>query len=172
MQRWTALCYIWGLHGIAAGLVDVASIYWPVGRTTFVLTLAAFALSLLALPLFGGSDGTRRYGSASRVAGLIAALLGAGSVALLLYAGRADLFALELLRGLLLAVMFALIGMYRGGAFVWLGVWLFALCAVVALRYLGFAPLVLQGLGGAGLAACGWLLQRSAAAERGPRLRF
>lgn len=172
MQRWIALCYIWGLHGIAAGLVDVASIYWPVGRTTLVLTIAALALSLLALLLFGGSDGARRYGSASRGAGVVAFLLGAGSVALLLYVGRADLFALELLRGLLLAAMFALIGMYRGGAFVWLGVWLFALCAVIALRYLGFAPLVLQAFGGMGLAVCGWLLQRRAAAERGPRLRF
>lgn len=171
MRGWIPLLYIWGLQGLAAGLLEIASVRWPVGHAPLAVTIAALALSAVAAA-FAFRRGTERaatFGGGSspdRFAAAASMLLLVGSAGLILYVQRTDLLLLELLRGLVLAVLYAVIGTFCGRPFVYLGLWLFALCAVIALRYLGFAPLVIELFGGLSLVACGWMLQRRSRLRR------
>lgn len=106
----------------------------PSGRLLTALRLSVW----LALPLF--------------VAG--------GSSLLLLYVRAVNPFFMDLFRALTLSFFYVLLGLLLGRHLVYLGLWLFALCVVTAVWYIGFSPIVLPGIGGFSLAACGWMATR------------
>ncbi|WP_127588147.1 hypothetical protein [Paenibacillus koleovorans] len=107
------------------------------------------------------SDPTHASAAALRTTPVaIAAIAGAAwSAALLIYAQPPALIAYDLIRALLLALIFVVIGAAAGRELVLLGVWLFALATIVAVWFLGYAPLVLMACGGASLFACTWIFR-------------
>ena len=85
-----------------------------------------------------------------------------GSLMLLWFIAESDaLLILHVLRMLLLAVFYVLIGaLFSKKALIWLGCWLFGLTVIISVWYLGYGPIVFEGMGGLSLLAGGWILQR------------
>jgi hypothetical protein len=73
----------------------------------------------------------------------------------------------ELLRAVVLAVLYIGIGASLGRELVYLGVWLLVLTAVVGVWYLGYVPIVLGFSAGASLLACALIFRFWSKARRG-----
>lgn len=196
VKHWFPLFYIWAVQWVASGLIKwIEDWEFPVWVQP-VLTAAAVALSAGYVLAGAGrtaesaaepageaaASGSRPDASGgSRPAGakLLAAvrlslwlamplLVAVGSAALLLYIHAVNPFFMDIFRSLMLSFFYVFLGLLLGRHLVYLGLWLFALCAVTGIWYLGFSPLVLEGIGGFSLAACGWMVSswcREAEAE-------
>jgi hypothetical protein len=154
----SAFLAVWGADWVVNALVDFAS-FWVELEW---LKQAALALAaVVSLVLLGGS--LRKYGAAGLRSALplvLPFLLIIGGVLLLEYVHAVDAFFVPLLRGIVVAVCFVQLGIGGlGRKLIYLGLWLFAAVVVLGLWYLGYAPVVLDGLGGLALLAGGWLVQ-------------
>lgn len=183
VKHWFPLFHIWAVHWVASGLIK-----W-IGEWRFPfpvqLLVTALAVAISAGFVLSGGSWRRSRAAAGPIeaadssdAALSAAsglpcsrqafariialplLVVAGSAGLLLYAQAAHPFFMDLLRSLMLSLFYVILGRLLGRHLVYVGLWLFALCAVSAIWYLGFAPLVLEGIGGFSLAVCGWMITR------------
>jgi hypothetical protein len=161
------LLFIWGLQGLCNAAYDIFIRWLPVVPIKTYTTAAASLVSLLFV--------VKAAASASRSGQLTASALGrllwmtlpfwvvVGGAVLLQHVQAVDLFYTDLFRALLLSFFYVLLGLFVSRHLVWLGLWLFALCALLSLRYLGFVPVILDMYGGLSLIACGVILRRQMA---------
>lgn len=151
-----SLFYIWGLQGAAAALFDIFA--GPAAAATIKPLLVCLAVLASMPSLYRlGSAALTRPGLALRM--ILPALLLAVTAAVIRYLGSGGPFFLDLFRALTLAAFYLLLGAFFGKRFLWLGLWLIALTVLLVYRYLGFAPIVLEGYGGLSLIACACMLQ-------------
>ncbi|WP_213585443.1 hypothetical protein [Paenibacillus sp. J2TS4] len=80
------------------------------------------------------------------------------SLLLLLYLEVVNGYFVPLVRALFLSFFYVLLGVLFSRSLIYLGLWLFALTAVIGIGYLGFSPFVLELMGGLSLIVCGWIL--------------
>jgi hypothetical protein len=164
MKPWILLFYIWGIQWIASGIIDFF-IETPSLKTIKLITLLLAALaSLLTIVLLRSqiivpSQLTRQAWLSYKMLFPLVTLI--GSLVLLWYISASDILLItHVIRALLLAFFYVLIGALLGKELIWLGYWLFGLIVIVSIWYLGFAPFVFEGMGGLSLLTCGWILQR------------
>lgn len=140
----------------AAGL---SVVYWIRGRKR--RREAAHAHS--SADAASGNDGTRSDPSAAPEGGWwIPAIAAAGLLLVVVLLARLELvplFTAELFRSIVLSCVYVLAGMKLGREVVFLGVWLLALTVIIAVWYLGYAPIVLGISGGASLLACAFMFR-------------
>jgi hypothetical protein len=161
VKPWLYLFYIWGAQLLLSGFVDLIgeetsfktiklSILLAAVLISFVLLLSnrSPAPSLIKLDLQKGKYTT-----------LLPLAIIVGSFILLWLIEASDrTLIFHVIRAQLLAFFYVLLGTFLGKQLVWLGLWLFALTAIVSLWYLGYVPLVLEAMGGLSLMVCGWVL--------------
>ena len=168
------LFYIWGLQWIVIAGIDFFGNAKYGAEFRLVTVVIAIAISIVVIfsknkqlnakPKQTVSDSTdtpiskwRNLRLNARVLIPLAHVI--GSVFLLIYILQADLFFIPILRALVLSFFYVVLGVFLGRQLIYLGLWLFALCAIVSIWYLGFAPLVLELFGGLSLVVCGRILQ-------------
>jgi hypothetical protein len=159
--------YIWGTQWIADAVLQYV---WLADSQPSVRLILVGAALLLTLGWAAGGarrgtrrDGTHRTGRATMLPPAALALFAAA----LFYAKETHLFFADVFRAVFLALFYVLIGgLLRNKPLLWLGLWLFALCVVMAVFYLGYAPAVLGFFGGASLLVCAAILRRSAPQDR------
>ncbi|MFC0213419.1 hypothetical protein ACFFK0_13300 [Paenibacillus chartarius] len=154
LAPWLAL---WGAVGIVRALLDWGT-YWM----NLIAAGQALTWGALAVTAAGAVVWLLRHPAAAKAHGLRTALpllTVLAGVALLDYVGAIDAFFAPMLRALVLSAVFVYAGVsgYRGMLAV--GLWLFAAAAVMGVWYLGYAPMVLEGMSGLALLAAAWLLR-------------
>jgi hypothetical protein len=164
MKPWFLLFYIWGFQWIVSGIIDFFSEASILKTIKLITLLLAVLTSLLVILLHRSQINIwpqlekqvwRSYKMLFPIVLLI------GSSALLWFVAAADtLLILHIIRALLLAFFFVLIGALLGKELIWLGYWLFALIVIVSVWYLGYSPFVFEGMGGLSLLTGGWIIQR------------
>lgn len=168
LRGWFPLFPIWALQWIASALIDYAGDWRFPPFTQQAVLLAAVLLSTALLlfrapnPAASDSAGRRSPSIGLKTAAWMSVpfFIGAGSAFLLFYTHAIDPFFAGLFRTLTLSFLYVLLGVFIGRELVFLGLWLFTLCFVTSIWYLGFTPIVLDLMGGFSLAACGWMLSR------------
>lgn len=162
MKRYAAEVYgaspylfIWGIQWMIDSLLQYGWILDPNGSFRNVLVWTAVVLSIVyVFRGFGKSmHPPVRLGARLWIPALAAAVL----LLVALQVSRLEmipLFSAELLRSLALACFYMLIGAFLGRELVYLGLWLLALCVVIAVWYVGYAPIILGFSGGASMIAC------------------
>lgn len=162
-RSWLLLIYIWAaqwmLNGAAKWYLDWKLPGWLEPVTALAAALASIAVVLAAHTRSPSGELPAGFKLASLTA-LVPFGIAAGSLMLLGYVHAVDPFFMDLFRTLLLAFFFSCLGVLLGLELLLLGIWMFLFCAVVSIGYLGFAPMVLEFMGGLGLLACGWILSR------------
>jgi hypothetical protein len=128
-------------------------------------TVAVTAAGLIVRLLRGGM----KAAEASAWKLLLPVAVTLGSVWLLDYVHAVDSFFAPMFRTLVLAVGFVYAGVSGFRYLLYIGLWLFAGACVLGIWYLGYAPLVLEGMSGLALLTAGWLLRgiRSGKEEHG-----
>jgi hypothetical protein len=163
-KPWLLLFYIWGMQWIASGILDFFNETSILITIKLILLLLAALVSLLVILLLRSQISVLpqlKKQDWQTYKMLIPLFILIGSLALLWFLGASDTqLILQVLRALLLAFFYVLIGALIGKELIWLGCWLFGLVVIVSVWYLGFAPFVLEGMGGLSLLAGGWILQR------------
>jgi hypothetical protein len=164
MKPWLLLFYIWGMQWIVSGILDFFNETSILKTIKLITLLLAVLVSLLTILLLRSeimvipqikSPAWQTYKM------LFPLLIFIGSLGLLWFIAASDtLLILHVLRALLLAFFYVLIGALIGKELIWLGCWLFGLVVIVSVWYLGYAPFVFEGMGGLSLLAGGWILQR------------
>jgi hypothetical protein len=157
------LLTIWGSQWIAAAILDML-LYWPYADTLRTGS-AAVAVILSVIQIYytaGRRDKANRQeaDTALRLWMSLPFVVAVGAALLLYYIHAADRNFIEMLRALLLAFCYVQLGVFIGRQLVYLGLWLFALCGVTGMWYLGFAPILLGLFGGLSLIACGLMIKR------------
>ncbi|MEX2461143.1 MAG: hypothetical protein WD469_07550 [Paenibacillaceae bacterium] len=163
-KPWLLFFYIWGLQWVASGILDFFSEASTLKTIQLITLLLAVISSLLILSLnrsrikLSHPLDKQDWLSYSMLFPLFILI---GSLSLLWFIAASDTFLiLHVLRVLLLAFFYVLIGAFWCSELIWLGCWLFALIVIVSVWYLGYAPFVFEGMGGLSLLAGGWVLQR------------
>lgn len=152
------LFYIWGLQWIFSsltGLLDYGS--FPVWLQPASIAAAAM-LSLIVLAAAKPQDKDPGGWKTGLVLSLPYLLLLASGF-LLMYLEVVNRYYFHLAQSLFLSFFYVQMGVLLGRALIYLGIWLFALCAVIGTAYLGFSPFALELLGGASLIVCGMILR-------------
>ncbi|MCZ8523879.1 MULTISPECIES: hypothetical protein [Paenibacillus] len=157
---------VWGAERTANAALRFTEPARDWGRLPAGLFLAALALSLGLL--------LHRKIRFRRTSGAFAPLLPAplarslaaigAAVLILLAAARSGWWGLTpydsaLLPGFVWGTAYLVLGRRLGWPLTLLGIWMLALTAVTAWKYLGFAPILISGLGGLSLIAAGCLLR-------------
>ncbi|WP_438447756.1 hypothetical protein [Gorillibacterium sp. sgz5001074] len=162
VRGWLPMFHIWAAQWILTGMIQWYG-SWKLPPWTQPASAMTAALVCIAILLVHGwLPAGERNVSGLRLAALAAVVpfcLAAGSLMLMEYVHAVNPFFMDLFRALLLSCFFSVLGLLLGFELMALGIWLFALSAVTFIRYLGFAPMVLDVMGGLSLAACGWILQ-------------
>ncbi|TMV45134.1 hypothetical protein FE783_30215 [Paenibacillus mesophilus] len=167
--------YIWGFQWIADSLLQYGWMLDPNGTIRSLLLWAAVGLSVAywirgrsgikeaaqassRANAASGNGGTRSDpGSASGTGRWIPAIAAAGLLLVVVLLARLELvplFTAELFRSIVLSCVYVIAGMKLGREIVYLGLWLLALTVIIAVWYLGYAPIILGFSGGASLLAC------------------
>jgi hypothetical protein len=161
LRNWLVLFYIWAAEWLLNGAVQWYGA-WKLPGWIEPLSAMAAGLASIGVLLGTGILPTRyRLTPAMRLASLYAAVpfgIAAGSLLLIEYLHAVDPFFIDLSRALLLSFFFACMGLMLGLELMLLGVWLFLVSLVTFVWYLGFAPMVLDFMGGFSLLACGRIL--------------
>ncbi|NOU71779.1 hypothetical protein GC098_10165 [Paenibacillus sp. LMG 31458] len=177
------LLFIWGAEWIFSALVDVA-IYWRdldwLKQAAFITAVVASLIQIWSLrkefradsaegarERSAGSGGHAGAGSsAAEHSGwghpALLVLPGAmliAAVALLEAIGAVSPLFAPVLRAFILAIGFVQVGLLLGRPLVYLGLWLFALSALMGVWYLGYSGVVLEGMGGISLILSGYMLR-------------
>ncbi|QGQ98601.1 hypothetical protein EHS13_28825 [Paenibacillus psychroresistens] len=149
---------------MASGIIDFL-METPTLKTIKLITLLLAALASLLIILRLRSQiivptqlSAQTWQSYKKLFPLLSLI---GSLVLLWYIAESDiLLVIPVLCTLFLAFFYVVIGAVLSRELIWLGFWLFGLTAIVSIWYLGYAPFVLEGMGGLSILACGWILQR------------
>lgn len=159
------LLFIWGAEWVFSALVDIA-IYW---RDLDWLKQAAFITAVVAslIQIWGlrkdfraGEEGLAdRSGWGHPALLLLPGALLIAAVALLQAIGAIGPLFTPVLRAFILAIGFVQVGLLLGRPLIYLGLWLFALSALMGVWYLGYSAVVLEGMGGISLIVCGYMLR-------------
>ncbi|NOU91468.1 hypothetical protein GC102_37945 [Paenibacillus sp. LMG 31460] len=177
------LLFIWGAEWMFSAIVDVA-IYWRdldwLKQAAFITAVVASLIQIWSLRKefrADSAEGARErsassggHAGAGSSAGehsgwghpallvLPAAMLIA-AVALLEAIGAVSPLFAPVLRAFILAIGFVQVGLLLGKPLVYLGLWLFALSALMGVWYLGYSGVVLEGMGGISLILSGYMLR-------------
>ncbi|MDQ0918997.1 hypothetical protein [Paenibacillus sp. V4I5] len=176
------LLFIWGAEWMFSALVDVA-IYWRdldwLKQAAFITAVVASLVQIWSLRKEFSADsaegarersaGSGGHAGARSSAGerdwghpaflvLPGAMLIA-AVALLEAIGAVSPLFAPVLRAFILAIGFVQVGLLLGKPLVYLGLWLFALSALMGVWYLGYSGVVLEGMGGISLILSGYMLR-------------
>lgn len=160
-RSWLLLFYIWAFQWLLAGSVQWYGVWKLPG---WLLPLSALTASLASIGVLLGSGLYSRSECrtpAVRLASLYAVVpfgIAAGSMMLMEYLHAVDPFFIDLSRALLLAFFFSCMGLLLGLELMLLGVWLFLIAVIAFVWYLGFAPMILDFMGGLSLLGCGFIL--------------
>jgi hypothetical protein len=188
LYSYTPYLYIWGAQWMGSSFLQYLWPLDPDGTIRTVLLGAAVVLSALFLLRGAGKNSPAASAKASvetsaetpasapvsapspaagwRSPAAIAAVL----LAAVLLLARMELVSplvAELLRAVVLAVLYIGIGASLGRELVYLGVWLLVLTAVLGVWYLGYVPIVLGFSAGASLLACALIFRFWSKARRG-----
>lgn len=175
VRGWLPLFHIWAVQWLFSGVIQWYGAWKLPGWVQPASSMAA-ALACIALLLaHGWFHRTEPVSSSAKLASLFAVVpfgIAAGSLMLLEYIHAVNPFFMDLFRALLLSFFFSCLGLLMGLELMLLGIWLFAVSAVTFICYLGFAPMILDGMGGLSLFACGLMLQvwtrKATTAAEGP----
>ncbi|MFK7691505.1 hypothetical protein [Paenibacillus sp. HJGM_3] len=164
-RAYTPYLLIWGAQWILQALLQYSGNAEPPSLAVTVSLWTAVALSAVVFvlrlargrkePAAKELTSSPRYRASSFLVPLVVVLASAG---LLLYVQPLSYILIELLRPLVLALLYSLLGVWLRRELMYLGVWLWALTAVLALWFLGYASLVLLFFGGLSLLACAAIL--------------
>jgi hypothetical protein len=161
VKPWLYLFYIWGAQLLLIGILDLIGTESSVKTLKLIILLAALLASLILL-IVRRSPAVKPVKfimPQGKYITLLPIPIVVGSLILLWLIEPSDLtLNLHVIRVLLLAFFYVLLGTFLGKQLVWLGLWLFTLTVVVSLLYLGYIPLVFEAMGGISLIVCGWLL--------------
>jgi hypothetical protein len=166
------LLTVWGTQGLLHAGVDVAEEWYNLEQFKLVLLLLAVIISigLIVRSLVNENRrgrqerGSREEYNFNTAVGTVSLLLIPGvmligAVLLLEGVGAVGTMFAPIFRASLMAIVYVLFGVWLGKPLIYLGLWLFALTAVMAVGYLGFSGVVLDGMGGMSLLVCGWMLR-------------
>lgn len=176
LRSWLLLFYIWAAQWMAGGFIKWYGEWklpgWFQSGTALAAALLSFFI-LLTTGLRAEPSGTEspspRLGRIASIWVTVPFALAVGSLMLLEYVRAVDPFFMDLFRCLLLAFFFSCLGVLLGLELLMLGIWLFGVSMVTCVWYLGFAPMVLQFMGGLSLLACGLILKRWCAPKVAPQ---
>ncbi|MDF2644994.1 MAG: hypothetical protein K0Q73_799 [Paenibacillus sp.] len=177
------LLFIWGAEWMFSALVDV-TIYWRdldwLKQAAFITAVVASLVQIWSLRKEFSADsaegarersaGSGGHAGARSSAGersgwghpALLVLPGAmliAAVALLEAIGAVSPLFAPVLRAFILAIGFVQVGLLLGKPLVYLGLWLFALSALMGVWYLGYSGVVLEGMGGISLILSGYMLR-------------
>ena len=148
--------YLWGGQWMMNALLQYLWM-WP--HQEWVWPVTAIAALLFSLLVWArGGPGQPSPADAGWILLVLAMIL--ASVCLLQRVQAVDPFFTIIFLSLLLSIAYAVASRYLGLPLLGLSLWLFALTAVVCLRYLGYAPTALGFFAGLSLMACGWMIRR------------
>ncbi|WP_409343084.1 hypothetical protein [Paenibacillus sp. MBLB4367] len=164
-KPWLPLFAVWGAEWMIVSITAIIGKWkFPSWLDVALLGLAVLlSIGILIRSALGNkAQAEGDQGAASGLVNLLPALILAAAVVLLERLNAVDPYFRELFRSLLLSFFYVQLGVFAGRTFIYLGLWLFALSAIVGSLYIGFSVEVLGLFGGASLVACGWLLGRMA----------
>jgi hypothetical protein len=151
LALWGAVAVIRALSEYAAQWVGTAFVQQAVTWAAAAATLAGLIVWLLRKPA------SARGASLRPALPLLTAL---ASIVLLDYVHAIDAFFAPMFRALVLSVAFVYAGVSGWRGMLALGLWLLAAAIVLGVWYLGYAPLVLEGLSGLALLAAALLVRK------------
>lgn len=158
------LLFIWGAEWIFSALVDVA-IYWRdldwLKQAAFITAVVASLVQIWSLrKVFSKDDSTERSGwGHPALLLLLPGVMLIAAIALLEAIGAVGPLFTPVLRAFVLAIGFVQVGLLLGRPLIYLGLWLFALSALMGVWYLGYSAVVLEGMGGISLIVSGYMLR-------------
>lgn len=161
------LLFIWGAEWIFSALVDFA-IYWRdldwLKQAALLTAVIASLIQLWSLrkDFRTGEEGkglADRSGWGHPALLLLPGVMLIAAIALLEAIGAIGPLFTPVLRAFILAIGFVQIGLLLGRPLIYLGLWLFALSALMGIWYLGYSAVVLEGMGGISLIVSGYMLR-------------
>ncbi|NQX62459.1 hypothetical protein HQN88_26685 [Paenibacillus qinlingensis] len=162
------LLFIWGAEWVFSAAVDFA-LYWRdldwLKQAAFVTAVVASLIQIWGMRKSLGAGGTQVNVDAERTGWgrpIFLVLPGAmliAAVALLEAIGAVNPLFAPILRAFLLAIGFVQVGLLLGRSLIYLGLWLFALTAIMSVWYLGYSDVILEGMGGISLLVSGYMLR-------------
>ncbi|WP_175532472.1 hypothetical protein [Paenibacillus sp. yr247] len=161
------LLFIWGAEWVFSALVDIA-IYWLdldwLKQAAFITAVVASLIQVWSLRKdFHAEDEKQglpdRSGWGHPALLLLPGAMLIAAVALLQAIGAIGPLFTPVLRAFILAIGFVQVGLLLGRPLIYLGLWLFALSAMMGMWYLGYSAVVLEGMGGISLIVCGYMLR-------------
>ncbi|WP_068776923.1 hypothetical protein [Paenibacillus sp. FJAT-26967] len=160
--RWlTPFLALWGVHGIGAAAVEFFEVWIDLRWLAQALFIGAVLISLLLWLRVTRRTSAVRSSSITIIMLAFPAAMLIGAVAALEYVQAVGPFFTPLLRSFLLSVVYVLLGTAIDKRLFWLGLWLFTLTVIIALWYLGYSGVILQGMSGLSLLVCAWSLSRT-----------
>ncbi|MFD0696843.1 hypothetical protein ACFQZT_22510 [Paenibacillus sp. GCM10027628] len=162
------LLSIWGAEWIFSALVDFAIIWRDLDwlkQAALITAVVASLIQIWSLRKETRNDGngearvTDRSGWGHPIFLLLPGALLIAAVALLEAIGAVGPLFAPVLRAFILAIGFVQFGLLLGRPLVYLGLWLFALSAIMGVWYLGYSAVVLEGMGGISLLVSAYILR-------------
>jgi uncharacterized membrane protein len=162
---------IWGVQWLLNALLDVAEEWYNLENAKLIILLITVIISMgvvgrgIILAKKQGRELPEAGGSALRLfesgpwSLLLPGIMLVGVVVLLNAIGSVGPFFSPLFRASMLAVVYVQFGVMFGKVLVYLGTWLFVLVILMGIWYLGYSQVVLEGMGGLSLLACGYILR-------------
>ncbi|MDR6554736.1 hypothetical protein [Paenibacillus qinlingensis] len=162
------LVFIWGAEWVFSAGVDFA-LYWRdldwLKQAAFITAVVASLIQIWGMrkSLSPGStsdtEDSVKHGWGHPIFLVLPGALLVAAVALLDAIGAVSPLFAPILRAFLLAVGFVQVGMLLGRSLIYVGLWLFTLTAVMAVWYLGYSDVILEGMGGISLLVSGYMLR-------------
>lgn len=165
-QGLIALLFIWGAEWVFSAAVDFA-LYWRdldwLKQAAFVTAVVASLIQIWGMrkTLSAGqvNEDTERTGWGRPIFLVLPGAMLVAAVALLEAIGAVNQLFAPILRAFLLAIGFVQVGLLLGRSLIYLGLWLFALTAIMGVWYLGYSDVILEGMGGISLLVSGYVLR-------------
>ncbi|BFT69019.1 hypothetical protein [Paenibacillus anseongense] len=159
------LLFIWGAEWMFSALMDIA-IYWRdldwLKQAALLTAVVASLVQLWSLRKDFRADGEGlqdQSGWGHPALLLLPGVMLIAAIALLEAIGAIGPLFAPVLRAFILAIGFVQFGLLLGRPLIYLGLWLFALSAVMGVWYLGYSAVILEGMGGISLVVCGYMLR-------------
>jgi hypothetical protein len=153
---------VWGTQWILNAGLDIAEEWYNMERVKLLIMLLAVLVSgwFIVRTLLQGTDSRKEErGSENTLFYLIPGILLIGTILLLEGIGAVGPLFAPIFRACVVAIVFVQFGVRLGRPLIFLGLWLFALTAVMGVWYLGYSGVVLEGMGGISLLICGYMLR-------------
>lgn len=167
-QGLITLLFIWGAEWVFSAIIDFA-LYWRdldwLKQAAFVTAVVASLIQIWGMRRLFNTGNARTTDDAAKsgwghpVLLVLPGALLVAAVAFMEAIGAVNPFFAPILRAFLLAIGFVQVGLLLGRPLIYLGVWLFALTAVMSVWYLGYSGIILEGMGGISLLLSGYMLR-------------